>query len=130
MIVFCLVDILCVVRDTVDPVMDERLAMHVIDSHIESHPDEELIEKVKTSEEAVAEAPPALETSDVNASAIDTVSVADTPQLIPQAMLRKYIEFARSSVHPNLSNIDEDKISQLYVEMRQQSTVAGGVPIT
>jgi DNA replicative helicase MCM subunit Mcm2 (Cdc46/Mcm family) len=51
-------------------------------------------------------------------------------QLIPQDLLKKYIEFARSSVHPQLSNIDQDKISQLYVEMRQQSTVAGGVPIT
>lgn len=32
-------DILCTVRDTVDPVIDEQLAKFVINSHIRSHPD-------------------------------------------------------------------------------------------
>ena len=31
-------DILCVVRDTVDPVDDERLARFVVASHIRNHP--------------------------------------------------------------------------------------------
>lgn len=31
-------DILCVVRDTVDPVEDERLARFVVESHIRHHP--------------------------------------------------------------------------------------------
>lgn len=31
-------DILCVVRDTVDPVEDERLARFVVESHIKHHP--------------------------------------------------------------------------------------------
>ena len=31
-------DILCVVRDTVDPVEDERLAKFVVHSHIRNHP--------------------------------------------------------------------------------------------
>ena len=31
-------DILCVVRDTVDPVDDERLARFVVSSHICNHP--------------------------------------------------------------------------------------------
>jgi len=34
----CIVlDILCVVRDIVDPIADEKLASFVIDSHIRSH---------------------------------------------------------------------------------------------
>lgn len=32
-------DVLCVVRDTVDPVEDERLANFVVKSHIQKHPD-------------------------------------------------------------------------------------------
>ncbi len=32
-------DILCVVKDTVDPVSDERLANFVVGSHMRSHPD-------------------------------------------------------------------------------------------
>jgi len=38
----CRFDILCVVKDKVDPVTDELLANFVIDSHIRSHPDKVL----------------------------------------------------------------------------------------
>ncbi|KAK7081231.1 MCM DNA helicase complex subunit, partial [Halocaridina rubra] len=31
-------DILCVVRDTVDPIQDEHLARFVVGSHIRHHP--------------------------------------------------------------------------------------------
>ena len=37
--VFCRFDILCVVKDKVDPVGDEMLASFVVDSHRRSHPD-------------------------------------------------------------------------------------------
>lgn len=33
-------DILCVIRDTVDPVNDEKLAEFVVGSHARSHPDD------------------------------------------------------------------------------------------
>jgi DNA replicative helicase MCM subunit Mcm2 (Cdc46/Mcm family) len=32
-------DILCVVRDTIDPVLDQRLALHVVQNHMQCHPD-------------------------------------------------------------------------------------------
>ena len=35
----CRFDILCVVKDVVDPILDERLARFVIGSHERSHPD-------------------------------------------------------------------------------------------
>ena len=35
----CRFDILCVVKDTVDPVADARLARFVVSSHARSHPD-------------------------------------------------------------------------------------------
>lgn len=31
-------DILCVVKDQIDPIADERLANFVVDSHMRSHP--------------------------------------------------------------------------------------------
>jgi DNA replication licensing factor MCM2 len=34
-------DILCVLQDTVDPIIDEQLAYFVVNSHIRSHPDSE-----------------------------------------------------------------------------------------
>ena len=36
----CSFDILCVIRDTVDPVNDEKLAVFVVGSHARSHPDD------------------------------------------------------------------------------------------
>lgn len=36
----CSFDILCVIRDTVDPVNDEKLATFVVGSHAASHPDD------------------------------------------------------------------------------------------
>jgi DNA replication licensing factor MCM2 len=32
-------DILCVLQDTVDPVIDEQLALFVVNSHMRSHPE-------------------------------------------------------------------------------------------
>ena len=37
--VTCSFDILCVIKDTVDPVIDEKLAEFVVGSHAASHPD-------------------------------------------------------------------------------------------
>ena len=45
----CTTDILCVVKDVVDPVLDERLATFVVDSHFKSHP----LEKANHAHEAV-----------------------------------------------------------------------------
>merc|ERR1711981_1240070 len=49
-------DILCVVKDTVDPVADEHLARFVVASHMVSHPlaEEEDHENMKRTEETLA----------------------------------------------------------------------------
>ncbi len=38
-------DILCVIKDTVDPVNDEKLAEFVVGSHARSHPDDVAAER-------------------------------------------------------------------------------------
>ena len=73
-------DILCVVRDTVDPVVDEKLAFHVIDCHIKFHPD---------NRSAVAEE------QDVPFDPL-------LSPIIPQNLLRKYIQYARQFCKPSL----------------------------
>jgi DNA replication licensing factor MCM2 len=48
-------DVMCVVRDTVDPMIDEMLAQFVVGSHLRSHPDFNVEEdeiKVATSLDA------------------------------------------------------------------------------
>ena len=82
-------DILAVVRDEVDPKMDEALATFIINSHIKSHPnarnqDLELVEGVQQT---------LLDDSHIR-----------TPQdsIIPQELLKKYIIYAKKYVRPKL----------------------------
>jgi DNA replication licensing factor MCM2 len=97
-------DILCVVRDLVDPVLDERLADFVLQSHTRSHPDYIQSE----NEEAYK----------------------STEGPIPQEILRKYILYAKTRCHPRLTRIDRDKISKLYAELRRESMTNGSIPMT
>ena len=99
-------DVLCVVKDTVDPMQDEMLARFVVGSHLRAHPhfDEE------TDEPRVA-----------------TTWDAD---IIPQDMLRKYITYARDRVRPRLDSMDQDKLARLYVDLRRESLSTGSYPIT
>ncbi|KAF1963269.1 MCM-domain-containing protein [Byssothecium circinans] len=109
-------DILCVVRDTVDPSEDERLAKFVVDSHSRStahskgnadydmEVDEDEKEKVKKG--------------------------ADDNEKIDPELLRKYILYAREKCKPKLYQIDQDKLARLYADMRRESMATGAYPIT
>lgn len=48
---------------------------------------------------------------------------------LPQELFRKYVVYARRRVNPRLSNIDEEKIAQLYIDLRRESLACGGMPI-
>ena len=96
-------DVLCVVRDAVDPVADNRLASFIVGSHMDNHPD--AVEGMAL-EEDVSE---------------DSIS---------QDMLRKYIMYAKQHIHPKISNIDEDKIATLYAKLRRESVRSGGIALT
>merc|ERR1712025_207736 len=108
-------DILCVVRDTVDPTGDEHLARFVVSSHMRSHPlaDDNDRELMKTVEGTLA-----------SASGMAGV------EKIPQDLLRKYILYARERVHPKLHDMDQDKVAKMYSELRRESMATGSVPIT
>ncbi|XP_018331325.1 DNA replication licensing factor Mcm2 isoform X2 [Agrilus planipennis] len=97
-------DILCVVRDEVDPIQDQHLAEFVVSSHIRHHPSKK--GEGLTSTEVTNEL------------------------AIPQEMLKKYIVYARENVHPKLQNIDQDKVAKIYSQLRQESLATGSLPIT
>jgi DNA replication licensing factor MCM2 len=97
-------DVLCVIKDIVDPVNDEKLATFVVGSHAASHPDGD----------------------DENAPT--RPSDAD-PDILPQDMLRKYITFAKQTCKPRLQSGDYDKIAAVYAELRRESSVTHGMPI-
>ena len=99
-------DIMCVVRDLVDPVADEHLARFVVGSHVRC-----------SSEEKSALA--------------DDLQAGATPiEPIPQELLKKYILYAKTRVRPELSQMDIDKIAKLYAELRRESLASGSIPIT
>ncbi|KIP06418.1 hypothetical protein PHLGIDRAFT_90875 [Phlebiopsis gigantea 11061_1 CR5-6] len=99
-------DVLCVVKDLSDPVQDELLAKFVVGSHLRSHPK-----------------------FDAAKDEMDVGTVLDA-DLIPQDMLRKYIMYAREKVRPKLYDLDQEKISRLFADLRRESLATGSYPIT
>ncbi|KIY67746.1 MCM-domain-containing protein [Cylindrobasidium torrendii FP15055 ss-10] len=99
-------DVLCVVKDTVDPVMDELLARFVVGSHLRSHP-----------------------TFNHDTEEINVGTVIDE-DILPQDVLRKYIMYAREKVRPKLYDVDQEKLSRLFADLRRESLATGSFPIT
>lgn len=99
-------DVLCVVKDNVDPVMDELLARFVVGSHLRSHPKFEA------------------ETDEMD---VGTTLDAD---IIPQDVLRKYIMYAREKIRPKLFDLDQEKLARLFADLRRESMATGSYPIT
>jgi len=102
-------DVLCVLRDEGDPVQDERLADHVICSHIRSHPDANSDDK--TLQPKLAQKASHLEPID-------------------QELLKNYIVYARQRVFPKITNIDKEKLATFYRLIRAEAFKSGGAPMT
>uniref|UniRef100_A0A1D1ZG74 DNA replication licensing factor MCM2 n=1 Tax=Anthurium amnicola TaxID=1678845 RepID=A0A1D1ZG74_9ARAE len=97
-------DVLCVVKDVVDPVKDEMLANFVVDSHFRS--------QAKGAKE----------------DPLPSTRPAD-PEILSQDMLKKYITYAKLNVFPKLHDADLDKLTHVYAELRRESSHGQGVPI-
>jgi DNA replication licensing factor MCM2 len=106
-------DILCVLQDTVDPVADERLATFVTSSHMKAIPTRDVVNGT------------------VDLANGSTANPTNRPDIIDQELLRKYIQYARTNVRPDLRNnaFDQEKVASLYVALRRESANSGGVPI-
>jgi len=102
-------DMLCVLKDEADAVQDERLADHVICSHVRSHPE-------ANSDDLQVKPKMQAKTSHV--------------EPIDQELLKNYIVFARKNVFPKLTNFDKEKLSNFYKLLRQESFKSGGAPMT
>ena len=108
-------DILCVVRDTVDPSEDERLAKFVVESH----------DKASKAADGIS----SQETGDMEVETQQRQG-DNTAEQISQELLRKYILYAREKVRPKLYQIDQDKVARLFADMRRESLATGAYPIT
>lgn len=118
-------DILCVVRDIVNPEMDQRLASFVVDSHMRSHPsnDEDVFEEE-------------LDDMDTDKNTRRERITQNTKEReseispIAQDLLSKYISYARAKVVPKLHQMDMDKVALVYADLRRESISTGSFPIT
>lgn len=115
-------DVLCVIKDMVNPAVDERLAQFVVQSHARSHP----LAAAGSGEES----PHAGNDAGMPTSSAADVLEFDTVEQIPQEMLQKYIIYAREHVHPKINAMDETKIARLYSDMRRESMATGSFPVT
>ena len=102
-------DILSVVKDEIDFKVDEALATFVINSHISSHSEFKKDVNLKNSK-----------LSDPISEKIET---------IPQDLLRKYIMYSRKYVFPKLNDVNKNKVTKFYSELRKESDIQGGIPI-
>jgi DNA replication licensing factor MCM2 len=128
-------DVLCVLRDEVDPVADERLATFVVQSHFRSHPKRLADEKAKQEALSAESASGSGTGGALMASTTEDTTFAapatdgdDAILPIPQDLLRKYILYARD-LKPTLTNIDQGKVVRLYTDLRKESEISNGVPV-
>ncbi|XP_048318279.1 DNA replication licensing factor MCM2 [Ziziphus jujuba] len=107
-------DILCVVKDVVDPVTDEMLAKFVVDSHFKSQPKGGHLDEKSLNESQ----------EDVQGSS----NPVDN-EILPQDLLKKYITYAKLNVFPRLHEADMEKLTHVYVDLREKSNHGQGVHI-
>ncbi|KAI9787016.1 MAG: MCM DNA helicase complex subunit [Peltula sp. TS41687] len=125
-------DILCVVRDTVDPEEDERLAKFVVNSHGRSHPGQGSMADPSPKMDAE---PTRTQTQTQHGQSAEQARGEEEATHkkegeIPQELLRKYILYAREKCTPKLYQIDQDKVARLFADMRRESLATGAYPIT
>lgn len=114
-------DVLCVVRDIVNPERDEQLAQFVIDSHDKAQAKSTSRHNNNNTEMDVDQ-----DDEDENNSSGTAV---EGP--ISQRVLRNIIHVARNQVFPRLSDPNQmDRISSLYQNLREMSIRNGAIPIT
>ena len=134
-------DVLCVLRDEVDPVLDGKLAEFVVRSHVRSHPEIKAAMEAMAGlkEDEVFQVAPGMQPILTAAQESMTMSSLDEGagavggdgsalEPIPQDLLRKYIVHARA-LKPSLTNIDQEKVASLYMSLRKESEVSNGVPV-
>jgi DNA replication licensing factor MCM2 len=119
-------DILCVVRDTVNPSEDELLARFVVDSHARANPPKPPVDEHGNPVEHSENEDEDDEMREGEPNNAEPQKQGD----IPQELLRKYILYARERCRPKLYQIDQDKVARLFADMRRESLATGAYPIT
>ncbi|ELA48172.1 hypothetical protein VCUG_00410 [Vavraia culicis subsp. floridensis] len=117
-------DILCVVRDVTDQVEDERIASFLL---------KRIREKSTVADESLGDRGGALDENDeqgnpgIKAEHTSAQSIGQNRPVIDDDLFKKYLIYAKR-IHPQIKEIDKDKISKLYADLRKESD--NSMPIT
>lgn len=114
-------DVLCVVRDIVDAENDERMAKFVVNSHYKT------VVGDRGDEDSMNR-----DSNDQDDDEVDMDTDFDSTgrgDVIPQDILRKYIQYART-LQPKLPGNGLSKLEEIYSDLRRESLTTGSVPIT
>ena len=103
-------DLVCTMCDVVDGEADEKLVCFVCGMHAQG---------TIASEEGERGHP----------GSSDDASALSTP--ISPDLFKKYLHYAKLHINPRISDVDSDKISRMYAELRQAAHASSGsLPIT
>jgi DNA replication licensing factor MCM2 len=138
-------DVICVVRDLCNPENDERLATFVVDSHMRSYPDDDTSNIDdnnidNNNNDDLENKDDDMSDDELNEEIIRSRRRKRLEKLrrdkeseispIPQNILTKYIYYARTRIQPKLNQMDMDKVSRVYSDLRKESNTTGSFPIT
>lgn len=126
-------DLLAVVRDEADEEYDDALATFVINSHMKNHPSvvrETLNAEAegKSDEQRAQELSMIQQKLDLSLLPNNRMQVK-RDDIIDQKMLKKYLIYAKRFIRPKLQEVDQNKITQFYADIRRESNLVGGIPI-
>ena len=115
----------------IDPIADEALARFVVGSHQRSTKEARAQAAAKALEDESAAAAAAADGGGGGGGGVGAGGLVNNhgEETIPQDLLQKYIQYARSNMRPQLHGLDEGKLAQLYADLRRESATSGGVPI-
>mmetsp|Transcript_20519 Transcript_20519/g.27731 ORF Transcript_20519/g.27731 Transcript_20519/m.27731 type:complete len:233 (-) Transcript_20519:400-1098(-) len=116
-------DLLSVIRDEVNEDEDDLLATFVINSHMKSHPSCRLVEDQAERNEEIERT--------LKENLLENDRLLRQPGSGPftQQFFRNYIIYAKRYCNPRLNEIDRDKVTNFYADIRRESSVVGGIPI-
>lgn len=126
-------DLLAVVKDDADEEYDDALATFVINSHMKNHPN--IIKRTQLAHSEGKSVEEQTQELQVLQEQLDQMLLPNNrmnnqrSDLIPHTMLKKYLIYSRRFIRPKLSEIDQNKITQFYSDIRRESNLVGGIPI-
>ncbi len=109
-------DVLCVLKDNIDIVRDQKMADFIINSHSNNHPDQ-FIKEYPEEEDRIKQ------------ENIKDENFKKETNSFSQSFLKKFIFYARENCKPQLTKSSGNILQNFYVRLRNESKKSSGLNI-